>query len=287
MKSSVIYISLTLAVGVAVGVMIQNGFEAPDLTVTTSINNTATMAGDGNSADEFDSARFVADIAELKRLLQYEINARQELEKKFELLSQKRANFDSGSQSLLETEPTESVSSDGESDVSTADRGWFNEQALIDSGMESSQASELKGHFEQLEMERLYLRDRSIRESWSREKYREAVQSLDSKEGELENQLGESMYDSYLYASGRPNRVSVSSVFPSAQAGIAGIVSGDHIIRYDNQRIYNWFDLREATTGGNAGDTVALEVERDGMTIQFYLVRGPLGIRMNSVSVAP
>jgi hypothetical protein len=283
----VIYISLALAVGVAVGVMIQNGFETPDLTVTTSINNTATMAGDGNSADEFDSARFVADIAELERLLQYEINARQELEKKFELLSQKGANFDSGSQSFLETESTESVSSDGESDVSTADRGWFNEQALIDSGMGSSQASELKGHFEQLEMERLYLRDRSIRESWSREKYREAVQSLDSKEGELENQLGESMYDSYLYASGRPNRVSVTSVFPSAQAGIAGIVSGDHIIRYDNQRIYNGFDLREATTGGNAGDTIALEVERDGKTIQFYLVRGPLGIRMNSVSVAP
>lgn len=287
MQSPVIYISLALAVGVAVGVMIQNGFETPDLTVTTPINNTATMAGDGNSADEFDSARFVADIAELERLLQYEINARQELEKKFELLSQKGANFDSGSQSFLETESTESVSSDGESDISIADRGWFNEQALIDSGMGSSQASELKGHFEQLEMERLYLRDRSIRESWSREKYREAVRSLDSKEGELENQLGESMYDSYLYASGRPNRVSVTSVFPSAQAGIAGIVSGDHIIRYDNQRIYNGFDLREATTGGNAGDTVALEVERDGKTIQFYLVRGPLGIRMNSVSVAP
>lgn len=287
MQSPVIYISLALAVGVAVGVMIQNGFETADLTATTSINNTATMAGDGNSADEFDSARFVADIAELERLLQYEINARQELEKKFELLSQKGANFDSGSQSFLETESTESVSSDGESDVSIADRGWFNEQALIDSGMGSSQASELKGHFEQLEMERLYLRDRSIRESWSREKYREAVRSLDSKEGELENQLGESMYDSYLYASGRPNRVSVTSVFPSAQAGIAGIVSGDHIIRYDNQRIYNGFDLREATTGGNAGDTVALEVERDGKTIQFYLARGPLGIRMNSVSVAP
>lgn len=287
MQSPVIYISLALAVGVAVGVMIPNGSDSPDLTVTTSINNTATMAGDGNSADEFDSARFVADIAELERLLQYEINARQDLEKKFELLSQKGASFDSGSQSFLETASTESVSIDGEADVSTADSGWFNEQALIDSGMGSSQASELKGHFEQLEMERLYLRDRSIRESWSREKYREAVQSLDSKEGELENQLGESMYDSYLYASGRPNRVSVTSVFPSAQAGIAGIVSGDHIIRYDNQRIYNGFDLREATTGGIAGDTVALEVERDGKTIQFYLVRGPLGIRTNSVSVAP
>ena len=65
MQSPVIYISLALAVGVAVGVMIQNGFETPDLAVTTSINNTATIAGDGNSVDEFDSARFVADIAEL------------------------------------------------------------------------------------------------------------------------------------------------------------------------------------------------------------------------------
>jgi len=287
MQYPVIYISLALAVGVAVGTMMQSGPETSDLTVTTSIDTTATMAGDRNSVDDSDPARLVADIVELERLLQYEIYARQNLEKKFEFLSQQVASFDSGSQSFMETESTESVSSDGESDVSITDRDWFNEQALIDSGMGSSQASELKGHFEQLQMDRLYLRDRSIRESWSREKYREALQSLDSKEDELENQLGESMYDSYLYASGRPNRVSVTSVFPSAQAGIAGIVSGDHIVRYDNQRIYNGLDLREATTGGNAGDAVALEVERDGKTIQFYLARGPLGIRMNSVSIAP
>jgi len=287
MQYPVIYISLALAVGVAVGTMMQSGPETSDLTVTTSIDTTATMAGDRNSVDDSDPARLVADIVELERLLQYEIYARQNLEKKFEFLSQQVASFDSGSQSFMETESTESVSSDGESDVSITDRDWFNEQALIDSGMGSSQASELKGHFEQLQMDRLFLRDRSIRESWSREKYREALQSLDSKEDELENQLGESMYDSYLYASGRPNRVSVTSVFPSAQAGIAGIVSGDHIVRYDNQRIYNGLDLREATTGGNAGDAVALEVERDGKTIQFYLARGPLGIRMNSVSIAP
>jgi S1-C subfamily serine protease len=76
-------------------------------------------------------------------------------------------------------------------------------------------------------------------------------------------------------------------VLESAQAGTAGIKPGDHIIRYDNQRIYNWRDLREATAGGSISDTVALEVEREGETIEFYLARGPLGIRMDSVSVAP
>ena len=58
-------------------------------------------------------------------------------------------------------------------------------------------------------------------------------------------------------------------------------------MRYDNQRIYNWFELREATAAGDLSDTVAIEVDRDGETLQFYLARGPLGIRMNSVSVAP
>jgi S1-C subfamily serine protease len=79
----------------------------------------------------------------------------------------------------------------------------------------------------------------------------------------------------------------VSSVLATAQAGAAGIQSGDHILRYDNQRIYSGFELRQATTGGNAIDSVSVEVERDGEILEFYLIRGPLGIRMNSVSVAP
>jgi len=131
------------------------------------------------------------------------------------------------------------------------------------------------------------LRDQSIREKWSSEKLREAMQALESKEDELKNQLSETAYDAYLYASGRPNRVAVTSVLENAQAGLMGIKSGDHIIRYDNQRIYNWFDLREATASGNISDMVELQVERDDKMIQFYLTRGPLGIRMNSVSVAP
>ncbi len=91
----------------------------------------------------------------------------------------------------------------------------------------------------------------------------------------------------YLYASGQPNRVAVTSVLESAQAAQAGILPGDLILRYDRERVYNWRDLRTATRSGNLADTVEVEVERDGDTLQLYLLRGPLGIRMDSRSVAP
>ncbi len=287
MRTPLIFLGLALGAGIAIGVIIQNDSETPGLKTTTATQNTATMAADRDAAINFDIDRSAADIKKLNRLLEDEIGARQALEQKFEELSDQVAAFGGNLQIFNSTSLPEQVENDGGSHVSDVDNGWFNEQALIDNGMSSGQASELKIYFEQLEMDRLYLRDRSIRESWSREKYREAMQALASKEDELTSQLSESAYDSYLYASGQSNRVAVTSVLASAQAGAAGIVSGDYIMRYDNQRIYNWLDLREATASGNISDMVELEVERDGKTIQFYLVRGPLGIRMNSVSVAP
>ncbi len=141
--------------------------------------------------------------------------------------------------------------------------------------------------FEQQELQQLYLRDQAIREGWDRQKYREEFQALNDEEDALKDRLGDSAYDAYLYASGQSNRVAVSSVLATAPAGAAGIQPGDHILRYDNQRIYSGFELRQATTGGNASDSVPVEVERDGEILEFYLIRGPLGIRMNSVSVAP
>jgi len=287
MRTSLIFISLALAIGVAIGVVIQNDPETPDLTITTSMRDTATVTGGQNAAKNPVADRTAAEIIELNQLLRNEISARLALEQKLEALGEQVAALGSNLESIKGTGSAEQVADDPESDVAGSDRDWFNEQALIDSGMDSRQASELKINFEQLELERLYLRDQSIRESWSREKFREAMQVLAGKEEELKNQLSESEYDAYLYATGQSNRVAVSSVLANAQAGTAGIMSGDYIIRYDNQRVYNWLDLREATAGGNASDIVALEVERDGNTIEFYLARGPLGIRMNSVSVAP
>jgi len=225
------------------------------------------------------------DITQLNRLLQAEINARKSLEKKLDALSLQVAEFKSSAQYQSEDITTQ-IENEQPADAESGS-DWFNEQALVDSGMNPGQAAELKTFFEQQELQQLYLRDQAVREGWDRQKYRDEIQSLNDEEDALKDRLGESAYDAYLYASGQPNRVAVSSVLATAPAGAAGIQSGDHILRYDNQRIYSGFELRQATTGGNASDSVRVEVERDGEILEFYLARGPLGIRMNSVSVAP
>ena len=287
MRTPLIFISLALAAGVAIGIVIQNDSDAPEITTPESSQNTAIVAA-GRRAEKYpDTDPSAADIAELHRLLQNEIRARQALEQKIERLRLQVAEIGEDLEPSERTISSEQVDDSSVSRETVSNQGWFNEQALIDNGINSSQANELRVYYEQLEMERLYLRDQSIRESWSREKMHEALQALESKEDELKNQLSETAYDAYLYASGQPNRVAVTSVLENAQAGMIGIMPGDRIIRYDNQRIYNWLDLREATVGGNISDTVELEVERDDKMIQFYLTRGPLGIRTNSMSVAP
>ena len=287
MRTHLIIISLALVAGVAIGIFSQNDTETSVVTIPAPNQNTSIVSTDQKAGNNLGTDRSGADIAELNRLLQNEIKARQNLGQRVETLVQQVNSFRNDLQSSERAISSEQGGDDRESDLPVTYRGGFNEQALIDRGMNSSQASELKIYFEQLEMDRLYLRDQSIRESWGREKLAEAMQALESREDDLKSQLGESTYDAYLYAAGRSNRVEVTSVLEKGQAGMAGIMSGDQITRYDNQRIYNGFDLREATASGNIGDSVEVEIVRDGRTMQFYLVRGPLGIRMNSVSAAP
>jgi hypothetical protein len=287
MRTHLIIISLALVTGVAIGIFSQNDTETSVVTIPAPNQNTSIVSTDQKAGNNLGTDRSGADIAELNRLLQNEIKARQNLGQRVETLVQQMNSFRNDLQSSERAISSEQGGDDRESDLPVSYRGGFNEQALIDRGMNSSQASELKIYFEQLEMDRLYLRDQSIRESWGREKLAEAMQALESREDDLKSQLGESTYDAYLYAAGRSNRVEVTSVLEKGQAGMAGIMSGDQITRYDNQRIYNGFDLREATASGNIGDSVEVEIVRDGRTMQFYLVRGPLGIRMNSVSAAP
>ena len=164
---------------------------------------------------------------------------------------------------------------------------WFDERALVASGMSEARALELRTFFEQLELERLRLRDRAAREGWDRPARRAELELLDAREDALRERLGEDEYAAYLYASGRPNRVEITSVLASAPAGQAGIRAGDRILRYANERIYSPRELRAATVAGVFGDPVEIEIERGGETLRFYLARGPMGVRTDGLSIAP
>lgn len=251
-------------------------------------------------APEFDGGKAVTarsgapaaaaiELAEIRRRLQDESRARRVLERKVGALERQIAEL---AQRAEPAPVTGSGGSDGgiETDVmadSDTGRAWFDEQALIASGINEARAQELRLFFEQLEFERLRLRDRAAREGWDRSARRAEFEILAEREESLQARLSEDEYAAYLYASGRPNRVEVSSVLESAPAGQAGIRAGDQILRYAGERIYNSRELRAATAAGTFGEPVEIEVERDGETLQFYLARGPMGVRTDALSVVP
>ncbi len=231
-----------------------------------------------------------AGPSDIESRLEREIAARRALERQVDALARELAELraalpaagDAGTLPVASDEP---LAADDDDPLER--REWFDEQALLDAGIDAFEADTLRRFYEELELQRLTLRDQARREDWSDAELRTALQTLDNREEEMRERLGDAAYDAYLYAAGRPNRLVVTSVLASAQAGQAGIVSGDRIIRYANQRIYNWRDLREAMAGGSVSDTIAVEVARDGDTLQFYLARGPLGVRTDSQSIAP
>lgn len=279
-------IIVTLTTGFTIGYFVNNVFLSTEPAASTSQINPVSNIEENSYRDSPVVNQLSIDLDALDRRLQQEIVARKSLEEKLDNLSQQIAglegnNNDSHSIDIVPEENKEVVAS------TDSDREWFNEQALVDSGMTDIQAAGLKSFFEQQELDRMYLRDQSIREGWDRQRYREEIQKLSEKADTFLSQLDDTSYDAYLYASGQPNRVRVTNVLDSSQAGSAGIQAGDHIISYDNKRIYSGFDLRSATTGGNINQTVAVEIERNGEIMELYLNRGPLGIRMNSVSIAP
>jgi len=282
MKHLLIYLSIALVLGFTIGTQFNLGQDNQDNNQPVAENDSPAIqpASPNNKAAPIDLTSF-------EQRLQEETEARQKLERQIALISEQLKDFEQRLNFDSELEP-ETIDDSQEVSESRQQNGpWFNERALIDSGMDATQARMLKDFFERQELQQLYLRDQSIRESWDRARRREAFGALADEESAFLEQLDESDYEAYLYASGQPNRVAISSVLDSAQAGAAGIEAGDHVLRYDNQRIYNGFDLRQATSSGTIGDTVMIEVERDGKIMEFYLERGPLGVRLDSMSVAP
>lgn len=282
MKSPLLIILASLTIGLAIGLLIKNDSNEPEPVQTSTNENTAVLDNTENkTVQESDNLA----IQELQQQLQDEIAARQSLQKQLDGLSRQLAALEQNWQQENAEQASQATNANSHSE--NQEKDWFNTQALIDGGLSSAEANDLKVFFEQQEMNQMFLRDQSIRESWGRQKYRDELQKIEDSSQAFLNQLNDSTYDAYLFASGQSNRVEVTNVLDSSQASSAGIQPGDRIISYDNKRVYSGFELRSATSGGDINESVSVEVERDGEVMELYLSRGPLGIRMNSISVAP
>jgi C-terminal processing protease CtpA/Prc len=283
MRSSIISIALAAVIGVIIGLLLQ----APDTSTdgTTATPQTGrTAATDITTPQAATLADVNSELEALRQQLTQEIDARNKLQSTVDKLNTKIARLEN------QKPATENKTPEPETSPSTETQGrtWFNQQALIDAGVDAATAESIKSRFESQELEKLYLRDQATREGWyGSRRYRNELQALDAQTGDLQKELGDEAYAAYLYATGQPNQVKVQSVLANSSAATAGIQANDQILRYGEQRIYNWRDLRTATTQGNPDESVSVEVIREGKRLQLYVQRGPLGIRMNSISTAP
>jgi hypothetical protein len=97
-------------------------------------------------------------------------------------------------------------------------------------------------------------------------------------ESTLRKEMGDSEYEKYLSATGRPTEVQVMDVLASSAAERAGLKPGDQIVAYAGQRVFDAGDLNSLTRQGTPGETVTVEVKRDGQTVQLSVPRGVLGV---------
>lgn len=94
----------------------------------------------------------------------------------------------------------------------------------------------------------------------------------------LRDEMGDAEYAQYLEANGRPTSVTIASVIESSPGQRAGLQAGDEIVSYNGTRIFNSWELNQQTMQGEPGQTVVVDIMRDGMPMQVVLPRGPIGV---------
>ncbi len=103
------------------------------------------------------------------------------------------------------------------------------------------------------------------------------TRSFYGRNSHLREQLGDARYEDYLVAQGQPTSVPVRAVLEGSAGQSAGLQEGDQIRRYGDTRVFDESDLMMAMLAGEPGDSVTVEVERNGTTFHITVPRGPLG----------
>lgn len=94
----------------------------------------------------------------------------------------------------------------------------------------------------------------------------------------LRAELGEQDYERFLTAQGRSTSVNIMGVLASSPAERAGLQAGDEIVSYDGKRVFDIQELNALTLGGTSGESVVVDVRRNGQNVQLVLPRGPIGV---------
>lgn len=121
----------------------------------------------------------------------------------------------------------------------------------------------------------------AMRAAWEAERKGEAFDPFGAQNNPqhiLRESIGDAAYERYLEAQGQPTTIEITQVLSDSPGERVGLEPGDRIARYNGERVFSVFDLRELTMQGNPGEDVVIEIERDGVLMQLTLPAGPIGI---------
>jgi hypothetical protein len=143
-------------------------------------------------------------------------------------------------------------------------------ERLVAAGFTPDRAAWIQKRTEQLTLDQMQAQYTARRDG-------KPVEIIDT-DATLRTELGDQDYERYLEATGRPTTVGVFNVIAGSPGERAGLKSGDQIVSYAGERIYDVRDLNDRTFKGTPGESVMVEVVRDGQNLQLVVPRGPIGI---------
>jgi len=179
------------------------------------------------------------------------------------------------------SEPLEFSGFGNEADFGQSLNGQDRIDTLVSVGIDLQTAQALQSRQDEYQLARLELFDQAEREGWiDSEQFSDRLNQLNERRPDLREELGDAAYDRYLFEAGRSNRVVIASIIPGSAAAIAGLEPGDLVISYADRRVFSTNDLQRATRSGVRGESVSVNIDRQGQSLFFELQRGPLGVTL-------
>lgn len=155
----------------------------------------------------------------------------------------------------------------------------FKIQALIKAGFNKDEANFIVNSEADAQLEQLQAQYNSRRQALNAPSVQNNLSTY--RGDQLRNKIGDDYYERYLKAIGMPTSVSIGSVMQNSPGANAGLLPGDSIIAYDNNRVFSVNGLNRMTAIGQEGESVLIEVKRNGELVQLTIPRGPIGVQSN------
>jgi membrane-associated protease RseP (regulator of RpoE activity) len=143
----------------------------------------------------------------------------------------------------------------------------------VEAGLTPERAQWIMSRESELEMEVLRARYEATQNNASQQEIANITAS-----SMLRKELGDADYAKYLEGQGRPTSINVREVMSNSPAQTAGLQPGDEIVSYNGQRVFDVSELNTLTYETRPGTSVAMQVVRDGQTMQVVVEAGPIGI---------